>query len=53
MILSPNTAPALQPNQLIKIDGKVMAIAFMGNGQHLFYRKDILEKAGLDVPTTL
>ncbi|MBI1170042.1 extracellular solute-binding protein [bacterium] len=40
----------LQPNQLIKIDGKVMAIAFMGNGQHLFYRKDILAKAGLDVP---
>ena len=40
----------LQPNQLIKIDGKIMAIAFMGNGQHLFYRKDILEKAGLDVP---
>jgi multiple sugar transport system substrate-binding protein len=43
---------ALQPNQLIKIDGKVMAVAFMGNGQHLFYRKDILEKAGLDVPTS-
>jgi multiple sugar transport system substrate-binding protein len=40
----------LQPNQLIKIDGKVMAIAFMGNGQHLFFRKDILEKAGLEVP---
>ena len=43
---------ALQSNQLIKIDGKVMAIAFMGNGQHLFYRKDILEKAGLPVPTS-
>ena len=43
---------ALSPNQLIKIDGKVMAIAFMGNGQHLFYRKDILEKAGLAVPTS-
>ncbi len=43
---------ALQPNQLIKIDGKVMAIAFMGNGQHLFYRKDILEQAGLAVPTS-
>ena len=43
---------SLQPNQLIKIDGKVMAIAFMGNGQHLFYRKDILEKAGLPVPTS-
>ena len=41
---------SLQPNQLIKIDGKVMAIAFMGNGQHLFYRKDILEKAGLTPP---
>ena len=41
---------ALKPNQLIKIDGKVMAIAFMGNGQHLFYRKDILAKAGLEVP---
>lgn len=43
----------LQPNQLIKIDGKVMAIAFMGNGQHLFYRKDIMDKAGIkDVPKT-
>lgn len=37
----------LLPNQLIKIDGKVMAIAFMGNGQHLFYRKDMLEQAGI------
>jgi multiple sugar transport system substrate-binding protein len=43
---------SLQPNQLIKIDGKVMAIAFMGNGQHLFYRKDILEQAGVAVPTS-
>lgn len=43
---------SLQPNQLVKIDGKVMAIAFMGNGQHLFYRKDILEKAGVGVPTS-
>lgn len=40
----------LAPNQLIKIDGKVMAIAFMGNGQHMFYRKDILDKAGVAVP---
>jgi multiple sugar transport system substrate-binding protein len=40
----------LQPNQMIKIDGKVMAIAFMGNAQHLFYRKDVLEKAGLQPP---
>jgi multiple sugar transport system substrate-binding protein len=40
----------LLPNQLIKIDGKIMAIAFMGNGQHLFYRKDILEQAGVEPP---
>ena len=40
----------LQPNQLIKIDGKVMAIAFMANGQHLFLRKDMLEKAGVTPP---
>ena len=40
----------LQPNQLIKIDGKVMAVAFMANSQHLFYRKDLLEKAGIAAP---
>ncbi|KKB08046.1 ABC transporter substrate-binding protein [Devosia chinhatensis] len=42
----------LQPNQLIKIDGKTMAIAFMGNAQHLFYRKDILDQAGIAEPKT-
>jgi multiple sugar transport system substrate-binding protein len=42
----------LSPNQLITIDGKVMAVAFMANAQHLFYRADILEKAGVAVPTT-
>ena len=42
----------IQPNQLIKIDGKVMAIAFMANSQHLFFRKDLLAKAGVAVPTT-
>ncbi len=39
-------------DDLVEIDGKVMAIAFMGNGQHMFYRKDILEKAGVAVPTS-
>ncbi|USH04853.1 extracellular solute-binding protein [Grimontia kaedaensis] len=43
---------SLQPSQLIKIDGKVMAVAFMANSQHLFYRKDILEKAGVEPPKT-
>jgi multiple sugar transport system substrate-binding protein len=33
-------------------DGKTYAIAFDPNVQILFYRKDILEKMGLKVPTT-
>lgn len=40
----------LKPEQLIKIDGKVMAVAFMMNAQHLFYRADLLEKAGVAAP---
>lgn len=43
----------LSPSQLIRIDGQVMAIAFMGNGQHLFMRGDVLEEAGLEQPTTM
>ena len=42
----------LQPNQLIKIDGKVMAIAFMANGQHLVMRGDLIKKAGFAAPPT-
>lgn len=42
----------LQKNQLITIDGKVMAVAFMANAQHLFYRDDILQKAGVSPPKT-
>lgn len=42
----------LQPNQLIKVDGKVMAIAFMANAQHLMYRKSVLEAAGIAPPKT-
>ncbi|OEF48404.1 sugar ABC transporter substrate-binding protein [Enterovibrio norvegicus] len=43
---------SLQPTQLIKIDGSVMAVAFMANSQHLFYRKDMLEKVGAQPPKT-
>lgn len=43
---------SLLPNQLISIDGQVMAVAFMGNGQHMFVRTDVLEQVGLPVPTT-
>lgn len=42
----------LNKSQLVTIDGKIMAIAFMANAQHLFYRSDILEQVGADVPTT-
>lgn len=38
--------------QLITIDGKVMAVAFMANAQHLVYRADVLEQIGMDVPTS-
>ncbi|MEL6297319.1 MAG: extracellular solute-binding protein [Pseudomonadota bacterium] len=39
-------------NQQITIGGKVMAIGFMANAQHFVYRKDILEKAGVEPPKT-
>jgi ABC-type glycerol-3-phosphate transport system substrate-binding protein len=42
----------IQPSQLIKIDGKTMAIAFDANSQHLFYRKDILARADVPAPKT-
>jgi ABC-type glycerol-3-phosphate transport system substrate-binding protein len=42
----------LQPTQMIKVDGKTVAIAFDANSQHLFYRKDILDQAGLQAPKT-
>jgi len=40
----------LQESQLIRIDGKVMAVAFMANAQHLWYRKDLFDEAGLAAP---
>lgn len=39
-------------NQKISIGGKTMAIGFMANAQHLVYRKDILEEAGIEQPKT-
>ena len=39
-------------NQLITIDGKVMAVAFMANAQHLVYRADVLEQVGVEPPKT-
>lgn len=39
-------------SRVITIDGKAMAVAFMANAQHMFYRKDILEAAGVAAPKT-
>jgi multiple sugar transport system substrate-binding protein len=41
----------IEDNMLVKVNGEVMAIAFMQNAQNLFYRKDLLEKHGIKVPT--
>jgi len=40
----------ISPNQLITIEGNVMAVAFMANAQHLFSRMDILEQVGITEP---
>jgi ABC-type glycerol-3-phosphate transport system substrate-binding protein len=40
----------ISKNQLITIDGKVMAVAFMANSAHLFYREDVLKAAGQNPP---
>jgi len=42
----------LLPEQRITVDGQTVAIAFMVNTQHLFYRADILEQVSRPVPTT-
>lgn len=42
----------LQESQLIRVDGQIMAIAFMANAEHLFYREDILAEHGIEVPTS-
>jgi multiple sugar transport system substrate-binding protein len=43
---------SLDPSQLIKVNGQVVAVAFMANAQHLIYRPDILEQAGIEPPTS-
>ncbi|NNE52741.1 MAG: extracellular solute-binding protein [Sulfitobacter sp.] len=42
----------LQPNQLIRVNGQIMAIAMMVNTQHLMYRQDVFEELGIDEPKT-
>jgi multiple sugar transport system substrate-binding protein len=42
----------LSPNQLIRVNGEIMAIAMMVNTQHLMYRSNILGDLGIATPTT-
>lgn len=42
----------IEDQMLIKFGDDVAAIAFMANAQHFFYRKDLFEKHGLEVPAT-
>ena len=42
----------LKKNQLVTINGKVMAVAFMANAQHLVYRADVLKEIGVEPPKT-
>ncbi len=42
----------LNDNQKITIDGKIYAVAFMANAQHLWYRESILNELGISVPST-
>jgi N,N'-diacetylchitobiose transport system substrate-binding protein len=35
------------------VDGKTYAVPYYAGGKYIFYRKDLLEKAGLEVPTTM
>ena len=43
---------SIPKSNLITVDGKVMAVAFMANAQHLAYRKDVLAEIGVEPPKT-
>ena len=42
----------LTENQLIRVNGQIMAIAMMVNAQHLMIRADIFAELGLETPET-
>jgi len=46
-------APNLSDTQKVRFNGQTMAVAILANAQHLFYRQDLLEKAGLKPPETI
>ena len=42
----------IEERMLVRVDGQVMAIAFMQNTQNLYYRQDLFERHRLAVPST-
>ncbi len=42
----------LEERMLVRMNGEVMAIAFMQNTQNLYYRRDLFQRHGIAVPTT-
>ncbi len=42
----------LEERMLVRMNGEVMAIAFMQNTQHLYYRRDLFQRHGIPVPTS-
>ncbi len=42
----------IEDQMLIRFGDEISAIAFMANAQHFYYRKDLFEKHGLEVPAT-
>ncbi len=53
-LLSDETIATFNPSLLsaATLDGKVHALPLYADGIHFFYRSDLLEKYGLEVPTT-
>ena len=53
-LLDDGTIAAFNPSLLdaAKVDGKVHALPLYADGIHFFYRTDLLEKYGLEVPQT-
>ena len=41
----------IEERMLVRVDGQVMAIAFMQNTQNLYFRQDLLDRHKLAVPT--
>jgi multiple sugar transport system substrate-binding protein len=42
----------IEDRMLVRVNGEVMAVAFMQNAQNLYYRQDLFDKHGLKAPTT-